>query len=79
MDNNNFEFTQTYDALSELSTLIANLDTAVKNKGAKIENDKKNLETQIDDFRQKNAKLEEAAKQALHKIDNINKFINEVL
>ena len=74
-----FDFSNTRDALSQLSTDLLQLESAIKIKHSEIA--ERNNETSQLLKTQENAiaDLTKASENALEKIENITNFINEVL
>lgn len=79
MTDKNFDFNNTRDALSQLSTDLLQLESAIKLKRSQLaENNKKNSE-QLEKQEKIIASLTKVSEDALVKIDNITDFIDGVL
>ena len=79
MTDKNFDFNNTRDALSQLSTDLLQLESAIKIKSAELaDRNSENLQLLK---KQENAitDLTKASESALEKIENITNFIDEVL
>lgn len=79
MNNKNFDFNKTRDALSQLSTDLIELESIIKIKNSQIkENNEKNSNL-LAEKEQKIAELAKISQDAITKIDNITDFIDGVL
>ncbi len=79
MDNKNFDFNKTRDALSQLSTDLIELESVIKIKSSQIkENNEKNSNL-LAEKEQKIVELTKISQDAITKIDNITDFIDGVL
>ena len=79
MNNKNFDFNKTRDALSQLSTDLIELESIIKIKNSQIkENNEKNSNL-LAEKEQKIAELAKISQDAITKIDNITNFIDGVL
>ena len=79
MNNQNFDFNNTREALSELSKDLIELESCIRIKLNEISNNSKNAS---DLLKQKDVainNLTKASENALQKIENITSFIDKVL
>lgn len=79
MNDKIFEFAKTKDALGELSAGLVELENLLKIKQSALAADRQKFDNEIKQKDQQIAKLTEAAQKALVKIENIGKYIEEVL
>ena len=79
MEDKNFNFAQTRDALSQLSADILELSSCVKKKQAQIYDDKQAFEKNIQTKDYQLACMDDALQNALSKIEQINQYIEESL
>ena len=79
MSNENFDFNNTREALSQLSMDVIELESSIKSKINELSGDKK---TSSDLIRKKDeviANLTKVSEDTLAKIENITNFIDKVL
>ena len=79
MNNQNFDFNSTREALGELSKNLIELESCVKIKLNEISNNSKNTSDLLKQKDEVIANLAKASENALAKIDNITDFIDKVL
>ena len=79
MNDKIFEFAKTKDALGELSAGLVELENLLKIKQSALAADRQKFDNEIKQKDQQIAKLTEATQKALVKIENIGKYIEEVL
>ena len=79
MTDKNFDFNQTRDALSQLSTDLIELESIIKIKRTQIEEKNKDTSDILAEKEQIIADLTKASQDTIAKIENITNFIDEVL
>lgn len=79
MEDKNFNFAKTRDALSQLSADVIELNACIKKKQAEINDYKQNLEATVKNKNDKLAALDQTLQNALVKIEQINRYIEETL
>ncbi|MBE6467615.1 MAG: hypothetical protein E7004_03380 [Alphaproteobacteria bacterium] len=79
MTDKNFDFNNTRDALSQLSTDLLQLESAIKLKRSQLAENNKKTSEQLEKQEKIIASLTKVSEDALVKIDNITDFIDGVL
>lgn len=79
MEDKIFDFAKTKDALGELSAGLIELDSILKIKQNQIAAEKQKYAEDAALKEQKITALSKAAEDAMTKIENINKYIEEML
>lgn len=79
MTDKNFDFNNTRDALSQLSTDLLQLESAIKLKRSQLAENNKKTSEQLEKQEKIIASLTKVSEDALAKIDNITDFIDGVL
>ena len=79
MSNQNFDFNNTREALSQLSRDLIELESNIKIKLGEISNNTKNTSELIKQKDEVIANLTKASENALAKIETITGFIDKVL
>lgn len=79
MEDKIFDFAKTRDALGELSAGLIELESTLKVKQNRLTAEKQKSAAEAELKEQKIAALTQAAKDAMTKIENINKRIEEML
>ena len=79
MNDKNFDFSKTRDALSQLSTDLIELETIIKIKRSQIEENNKKTSAILAQKEQAIAELTKVSQDTIAKIENITDFIDEVL
>ena len=79
MEEKIFDFDKTKDALSELSATLVKIETAIKTKADYVAKERNDANILLNEKEKKIASLSMVTKEAMDKIDNINKYIAEVL
>lgn len=79
MTDKNFDFNNTRDALSQLSTDLLQLESAIKLKRSQLAENNKKTSEQLERQEKIIASLTKVSEDALVKIDNITDFIDGVL
>ena len=79
MNNKNFDFNKTRDALSQLSTDLIELESIIKIKHSQLDENNKKTSDMLAQKEQTIADLTRVSQDAIVKIENITDFINEVL
>ena len=74
-----FDFSKTKDAVSELSTCLVEIEASIKNKSSAIAKERDDTRVALQEKEEKIALLSKVTQEAMDKIDNINKYIAEVL
>ena len=74
-----FDFGKTKDALSELSTELVEIEALIKNKSIALAKERNDTRLSLSEKEEKIASLSKVTQEAMDKIDNINKYIAEVL
>lgn len=79
MDDKNFDFNKTRDALSQLSTDLIELESVIKIKHSQIKERNKENDDILAKKEQIITNLTRVSQDALIKIERISNFIDEVL
>ena len=79
MDDKNFDFNKTRDALSQLSTVLIELESVIKIKHSQIKERNKENDDILAKKEQIITNLTRVSQDALIKIERISNFIDEVL
>lgn len=79
MTDKNFDFNNTRDALSQLSTDLLQLESAIKLKRSQLAENNKKTSEQLEKQEKIIASLTKVSEDTLAKIDNITDFIDGVL
>lgn len=79
MGNQNFDFSNTREALSQLSMDMLELESCVKIKLKELSNNSKDTSDLIKKKDEAISNLTKASEDALAKIENITNFIDKVL
>ena len=79
MENNFFDFAKTKDALSQLSADIVELENTLSHKKDELEKNNDKNKALIAEKEKINSDLRNVSQNALKEIEEINKYISEVL
>jgi hypothetical protein len=79
MEYNFFDFTETREALSQLSSDVIELENTLRLKKQKLETENHKILDELKDREAKIKNLNLTINNAITKIDGINKYIEEVL
>ncbi len=79
MEDKNFDFAATKDALGQLSADLIEIESALKIKQTALNKEKLALKNELELKEHKIAELTSAAQNALNKIETIGKYIEEAL
>jgi predicted nucleic acid-binding Zn-ribbon protein len=79
MEDNFFDFAQTKEALSALSTELVELETSISAKESKIKTQTQEFQNCIQNQNEKIALLRQTAQDALTKVEALSKYVEGVL
>ena len=79
MEDKNFDFAATKDALSQLSTDLIEMEAALQMKQASLNKDKENSLTLLNEKDQKISILTSAIQSSLADIEKVNSYIEGAL
>ena len=79
MEDKNFDFAATKDALGQLSSDLVDLEASVKIKQKSLQNAREEMSTSLQEKEQKIESLLDVTKNAIADIDKINQFIEGML
>lgn len=79
MEENFFDFVQTKEALSQLSTDLAVLDSEIKSKFAELDSERKKHHKAMSEKDAEMEKMSKTIQDSIAKIDSITGYINGVL
>lgn len=79
MGENFFDFAKTRDALSQMTTDLAVLESVLKEKAKNDESVRKDMENDLAEKEKQIEEMKKSIQKAADKIDNITKYIDGVL